>query len=262
VLFVLAEVALITKDAYRRPHRPSQGPLVIQRVGDIKRLGEQTLDAMVSAYFENVGQTRTLIQLLRDRSAIQRLSGEQMKEKFGQYNLELAGTADRQRPPPARAAARSSRSSPSSARARSPRSRWRPTTRQEKAAVKERELREAEARAKQQTTLTESELSISIQTNQGKADDARAQQHRQRDGGPADAAARRSSGRGRHTAPGDAAQPGRRGRAQPPRAGVEGAAVAPAPHTPLTTCSRSPRANACTVAMAMRSMFDAASGVL
>src|SRR2546425_10568380 len=36
--------------------------------------------------------------------------------------------------------------------------------------------REAESRAKQQTTLTESELSISIQTNQGKADYARAQQ--------------------------------------------------------------------------------------
>ena len=49
-------------------------------------------------------------------------------------------------------------------------------SRQEQAAVKERELREAEARAKQQTVLTESELSISIQTNQGKADFARAQQ--------------------------------------------------------------------------------------
>ena len=49
-------------------------------------------------------------------------------------------------------------------------------SRQEQAAVKERELREAEARAKQQTVLTESEHSISIQTNQGKADFARAQQ--------------------------------------------------------------------------------------
>lgn len=48
--------------------------------------------------------------------------------------------------------------------------------RQEKASVKERELREAEARAKQQTHLTESELSITIQTNQGKADYARSQQ--------------------------------------------------------------------------------------
>jgi hypothetical protein len=48
--------------------------------------------------------------------------------------------------------------------------------RQEKAAVKERELREAEARARQQTMLTESELSIVVQANQGKADYARAQQ--------------------------------------------------------------------------------------
>jgi uncharacterized membrane protein YqiK len=43
-------------------------------------------------------------------------------------------------------------------------------TRQEKAAIKERELREVEARARQQQMLTESEVSISIQTNQGKAD--------------------------------------------------------------------------------------------
>ena len=49
-------------------------------------------------------------------------------------------------------------------------------TRQESAAVKERELREAEAKAKQQTLLTESEISINVQSNAGKADYARAQQ--------------------------------------------------------------------------------------
>jgi uncharacterized membrane protein YqiK len=43
-------------------------------------------------------------------------------------------------------------------------------SRQEKAAVKERELREAEARAKQQTSITESELSIQVQSNTGKAE--------------------------------------------------------------------------------------------
>ena len=42
--------------------------------------------------------------------------------------------------------------------------------------MKERELREAEARAKQQTNITESELSIVVQANNGKADLARAQQ--------------------------------------------------------------------------------------
>ena len=61
----------------------------IQRFGDIKRLVEQTLDPMVSAYFKNIGQTRTLIELMQERSEIQRQSGEEMKEKFARYNLEL-----------------------------------------------------------------------------------------------------------------------------------------------------------------------------
>jgi hypothetical protein len=40
---------------------------------------------------------------------------------------------------------------------------------QERAAVKERELREAQARAQKQTHLTESELQIQVSTNEGKA---------------------------------------------------------------------------------------------
>src|SRR5439155_22547569 len=88
----LAEVALITKDAFE-PSLPlsvvvhidyKKAPLVIQQFGDVKKLVEQTLDPMVSAYFKNIGQTRTLIQLLQDRSAIQQLSGDQMTEKFDQ----------------------------------------------------------------------------------------------------------------------------------------------------------------------------------
>jgi hypothetical protein len=54
-------------------------------------------------------ETRTLIQLIQDRSAIQQVAGEQMKEKFARYNLELQevliGT-----PRPEPAVSRSSRS--------------------------------------------------------------------------------------------------------------------------------------------------------
>lgn len=49
-------------------------------------------------------------------------------------------------------------------------------SRQETAATKERELREAEARAQQQRSITESELSITVQTNQGKVEYQRALQ--------------------------------------------------------------------------------------
>ncbi len=179
----LSEVLLITKDAFE-PSLPlsvvvhidyRKAPLVIQRFGDIKRLVEQTLDPMVSAYFKNIGQTRTLIQLIQDRSAIQQLSGEQMKEKFAEYNLELQevliGT------PAASTSGSQIETILTQLRSRQIAEEQVETyTRQEKAAMKEKELREAEARAKQQTFITESELSIGIQTNQGKAEYERSRQ--------------------------------------------------------------------------------------
>jgi len=179
----LSEVQLITKDAFE-PSLPlsvvvhidyRKAPLVIQRFGDIKRLVEQTLDPMVSAYFKNIGQTRTLIQLIQDRSAIQQQSGEQMKEKFSEYNLELQevliGT------PTAGVPGSQIETILTQLRSRQIAEEQVETyTRQEKAAMKEKELREAESRAKQQTFITESELSINIQSNQGKAEYERSRQ--------------------------------------------------------------------------------------
>jgi len=179
----LSEVSLITKDAFE-PSLPlsvvvhidyRKAPLVIQRFGDVKKLVEQTLDPMVSAYFKNIGQTRTLIQLIQDRSAIQDQSGVQMKEKFVMYNLELQevliGT------PTSGAAGGQIEQILTQLRSRQIANEQVETySRQENAAIKERELREAEAKAKQQTLLTESQISIEVQSNAGKADYARAQQ--------------------------------------------------------------------------------------
>jgi len=182
----LTEVSLITKDAFE-PSLPlsvvvhidyQKAPLVIQRFGDIKKLVEQTLDPMVSAYFKNVGQTRTLIQLLQDRSAIQQQASKEMKEKFEHYNLELEevliGTP----------------SSPENdtqietilnqLRSRQVAEEQVETySQQEKAAVKERELKEAQSRAQMQTRLTEAELNINIQSDQGKAEYQRSLQQAQ-----------------------------------------------------------------------------------
>ncbi|MBI5962445.1 MAG: flotillin family protein [Chloroflexi bacterium] len=182
----LTEVSLITKDAFE-PSLPlsvvvhidyQKAPLVIQRFGDIKKLVEQTLDPMVSAYFKNVGQTRTLIQLLQDRSAIQQQASKEMQEKFKHYNLELEevliGTP----------------SSPENdtqietilnqLRSRQVAEEQVETySQQEKAAVKERELKEAQSRAQMQTRLTEAELNINIQTDQGKAEYQRSLQQAQ-----------------------------------------------------------------------------------
>ncbi|MEI7768639.1 MAG: SPFH domain-containing protein [Chloroflexales bacterium] len=179
----LSEIALITRDAFE-PSLPlsvvihidyRKAPLVVQRFGDVKRLVEQTLDPMVAAYFKNIGQTRTIIQLLQDRSAIQSLASEQMREKFANYNLELEevliGT------PTSGKGDTKIEDILTQLRSRQIAEEQIETYgRQEKAAVKERELREAESRARQQTMLTESELSITVQSNQGKAEYQRALQ--------------------------------------------------------------------------------------
>ena len=179
----LSEVSLITKDAFE-PSLPlsvvihidyQKAPLVIQRFGDVKRLVEQTLDPMVAAYFKNVGQTRTLIQLIQERSNIQQTSSQEMKQRFAHYNLELEevliGT------PTSISGDKQIEVILNQLRARQIAVEQIETYgRQESAATKERELREAQARAEQQTKITESELSITVQTNQGKAEYHRALQ--------------------------------------------------------------------------------------
>lgn len=173
----LSEVSLITKDAFE-PSLPlsvvvhidyKKAPFVIQRFGDIRKLVEQTLDPMVSAYFKNIGQQRTLIQLIQDRSEIQRQAGVEMREKFAHYNLELEevliGTP--------RSVTGDERIDQilSQLRLRQIAEEQVETyARQEKASVQERQLREMEARARQQQSLTESELAIIVQTNEGKAE--------------------------------------------------------------------------------------------
>ncbi len=179
----LSEVSLITKDAFE-PTLPlsvvvhidyRKAPLVIQRFGDIRKLVEQTLDPMVSAYFKNVAQKKTLIELLQERSDIQEQAGDEMRAKFTGYNLELQevliGTP--------RAAAGNDQIEKVLQQLRERQVAEEQVTtyhKQKIAAEGEKDLREAQARAHQQTAITESELSITVQENQGKAAVKRAAQ--------------------------------------------------------------------------------------
>lgn len=179
----LSEVSLITKDAFE-PTLPlsvvvhidyRKAPLVVQRFGDIKKLVEQTLDPMVSAYFKNVAQKYTLIELLQERSDIQEHAGQEMRAKFNGYNLELQevliGTP--------RAAVGNDQIEKVLQQLRERQVAEEQVTtysKQRIAAEGEKDLREAQARAHQQTAITESELSITVQENQGKAAVKRAAQ--------------------------------------------------------------------------------------
>jgi uncharacterized membrane protein YqiK len=153
-----------------------KAPLVIQRFGDIKKLVEQTLDPMVSAYFKNIGQTRTLIELLQDRSEIQALSSQEMKEKFSAYSLELQEVLIGTPRPSAKGDDQIERILMQLRQRQIADEQVGTYERQKLAAQKERELREAEACAKQQTAITESELSIQVKANEGRASLARAEQ--------------------------------------------------------------------------------------
>ena len=183
----LAEIGLITKDAFE-PSLPlsvvihidyRKAPLVIQRFGDIGMLVNQTLDPMVSSYFKNVGQTKTLIELIQQRNEIQARSSEDMKERFGRYNLELEevliGTP---------------RSPEGDTRIETILTQLRDRQiafekletfdKQKIAADKERELKQAMAIAEQQTMLTQSEINIQVQENTGRAELQRAAQDAER----------------------------------------------------------------------------------
>jgi uncharacterized membrane protein YqiK len=183
----LTEIDLITKDAFE-PRMPlsvvihidyKKAPLVIQRFGDIKMLVNQTLDPMVSAYFKNIGQTKTLIELIQQRSEIQERAGVEMKEKFAHYNLELEevliGTP--------KSPEGDNRIELILTQLRDRQvavEKLETFEKQRIAAEKERELKEAMAVAEQQTMLTQSEINIKVQENSGRAELQRAQQDAER----------------------------------------------------------------------------------
>jgi len=183
----LTEVNLITKDAFE-PLLPlsvvihidyKKAPLVIQRFGDIKMLVNQTLDPMVSAYFKNIGQTMTIIELLQKRADIQERSSTEMRVKFEHYNLELEevliGT------PHSQEGDDKIEQILMQLRDRQVAVEKLETYEKQRiAADKERELREANAVAQQQTMLTESEINIRIQENSGRAELQRATQDAER----------------------------------------------------------------------------------
>lgn len=172
----LSEVDIITKDAFE-PSLPlsvvmhidyKQAPWVIQRFGDISMLVNQSLDPLVSAYFKDVAQTKTLIELIQERSSIRERAVIEMKNKFEKYNLQLEevliGTP------------KSSKDDVqienilTQLRERQIAEEKKVTyQKQQSAAESEKSLREAQAVAEQQSFLTKSKIQVEIEGNSGAA---------------------------------------------------------------------------------------------
>lgn len=179
----LTEVDIITKDAFE-PSLPlsvvmhidyKQAPWVIQRFGDINMLVNQSLDPLVSAYFKDVAQTKTLIELIQERSAIRERAVEEMRDKFDKYNLQLeevligtpkSSTEDVQ-----------IENILTQLRERQIAEEKKVTyQKQQEAAESEKSLREAQATAEQQSFLTKSKIQIDIERNSGAALASKAEQ--------------------------------------------------------------------------------------
>lgn len=179
----LTEVDIITKDAFE-PSLPlsvvmhidyKQAPWVIQRFGDISMLVNQSLDPLVSAYFKDVAQTKTLIELIQERSEIRERAVTEMHEKFQRYNLQLEevliGT------PKTSAGDIMIENILTQLRERQIAEEKKVTyQKQQEAAESEKTLREAEAAAEQQGFLTKSKIQIEVERNSGAALASKAEQ--------------------------------------------------------------------------------------
>jgi uncharacterized membrane protein YqiK len=179
----LTEVDIITKDAFE-PSLPlsvvmhidyKQAPWVIQRFGDINMLVNQSLDPLVSAYFKDVAQTKTLIELIQERSEIREKALGEMKIKFAKYNLQLEevliGT------PKSQVEDIQIENILTQLRERQIAEEKKVTyQKQQSAAESEKSLREAQAVAEQQSFLTKSKIQIDIERNNGAALASKAEQ--------------------------------------------------------------------------------------
>lgn len=195
----LREIGLITKDAFE-PELPlsvvinidyRKAPHVIQRFGSVKNLIEQSLDPLVSSYFKNQGQQRTLIELIHERSEIQKTATIDMRTRFSEYDLGLQevliGT------PHSRTGDSQIETILNQLRERQVAVEQSETyKKQEEAQAGLRSLNEAKAIASRQTDLTDSRVQIDIEVNQADAAAKRAEKDAQRNITIAEADARQT----------------------------------------------------------------------
>src|SRR5205823_4904721 len=91
----LTSIDLITADGYE-PVLPlslvlhidyEKAPSVVQRFGDVKRLISQTLDPILTAYFRDVAQSSTMLDLLTRREEIQKRATEELGRRFQEFDI-------------------------------------------------------------------------------------------------------------------------------------------------------------------------------
>jgi uncharacterized membrane protein YqiK len=186
----LMSLDLITADGYE-PVLPlslvlhidyEKAPSVIQRFGDVRRLISQTLDPILSAYFRDVAQSSSMLDLLSRREEIQKRATDELGRRFQDYDINcvavLFGRPESKQPGPEDPIERLF----DQLRARRLAFEQKETyAKQEQAAVQLKELNDAQAAAVKQTELTQTRIDVEIAGNKGEAQLAEARRLAERD---------------------------------------------------------------------------------
>lgn len=181
----LNSIELVTADAYE-PVLPlslvlhidyQKASSVVQRFGDVKRLISQTLDPILTAYFRDVAQSSSMLDLLTKREEIQKRATEELGRRFKDYDINcvavLIGRPESKHTP--------GQEDPidrlfDQLRLRRLAEEQKETySKQEAAAVQLKQLNEANAAAEKQKQLTETRIEVEVAANRGEAQLAEAQ---------------------------------------------------------------------------------------
>lgn len=187
----LATIEIITADGYE-PLLPlslvlhidyQKAPSVVQRFGDVKRLITQTLDPILTAYFRDVAQSSTMLELLTHREAIQQRATEELGKRFREFDINCVAVLIGR--PESRM--RDAGNDPierlfDQLRTRRLAAEQRETyAKQQEAAVCLKALEEAKATANKQAELTQSKIEIEVAANRAEAQLAEAHRMAKRD---------------------------------------------------------------------------------
>jgi uncharacterized membrane protein YqiK len=188
----LESIELITADGYE-PLLPlslvlhidyEKAPSVIQRFGDVKRLISQTLDPILTAYFRDVAQSSSMLDLLTKREDIQARATQELGRRFSAYDINCVAVLIGR---PESKLAAGTKDDPidrlfDQLRLRRLAEEQKATyNKQEEAAVRLKELNQATAAAEKQAQLTQTKIDIEIAGNRGSAQLAEAEQVAKRD---------------------------------------------------------------------------------
>jgi uncharacterized membrane protein YqiK len=189
----LTSIELVTADGYE-PTLPlslilhidyQKASRVVQRFGDVRRLISQTLDPMLTAYFRDVAQSSHMLDLLTKREEIQQKATSELGRRFLGYDIECVAVLI------GRPEAKIDKARPDynpieqlfdQLRMRRLAEEQKATySKQEEAAIRQKELNQAFAAADKQKELTETRIGIELAANRGEAQLAEAQGLAKRD---------------------------------------------------------------------------------